>query len=128
MSTKRKQTPRRVNQRNPKGTGGIYEKNGKWVAFVPVGRTKSGNSARKTKTCDTREEAMIEWGKLIDQLNKNQLSAGPNITFRKFAVHQPLCRLLEPSEIASAIAWVASPNSSAITGANLAIDGGMTVS
>ena len=85
MSTKRKQTPRRVNQRNPKGTGGIYEKNGKWVAFVPVGRTKSGNSARKTKTCDTREEAMVEWGKLIDQLNKNQLSAGPNITFRKFA-------------------------------------------
>lgn len=46
----------------------------------------------------------------------------------EFAVHQPLCRLLEPSEIASAIAWVASPNSSAITGANLAIDGGMTVS
>jgi len=36
VSTKRKQTPRRVNQRNPKGTGGIYEKNGKWVAFVPV--------------------------------------------------------------------------------------------
>lgn len=46
----------------------------------------------------------------------------------ELAVHQPLGRLLEPSEIARAIAWICSPASSAMTGANVAVDGGMTVS
>jgi SDR family mycofactocin-dependent oxidoreductase len=46
----------------------------------------------------------------------------------EFAHHQPIGRLLEPSEIASAIVWLCSPTSSAITGADVAVDGGMTVS
>ncbi|MHB8379198.1 MAG: mycofactocin-coupled SDR family oxidoreductase [Acidimicrobiales bacterium] len=45
-----------------------------------------------------------------------------------FAAQQPIGRLLEPSEIAAAIAWLCSPASSAITGADVAVDGGMTVS
>jgi SDR family mycofactocin-dependent oxidoreductase len=45
-----------------------------------------------------------------------------------FAQHQPLGRLLEPSEVAAAIVWLCSPASSAITGADIAVDGGMTVS
>ena len=45
-----------------------------------------------------------------------------------FADQQPIGRLLEPSEIAASIVWLCSPASSAITGADVAVDGGMTVS
>lgn len=45
-----------------------------------------------------------------------------------FAAQQPVGRLLEPSEIADTITWLCSPQSSAMTGANVAVDGGMTVS
>ena len=45
----------------------------------------------------------------------------------EFAQHQPIGRLLEPVEVASSIAWLCSPASSAITGADIAVDGGMTV-
>jgi SDR family mycofactocin-dependent oxidoreductase len=45
-----------------------------------------------------------------------------------FAAQQPIGRLLEPSEIASTIVWLCSAASSAITGADIAVDGGMTVS
>jgi SDR family mycofactocin-dependent oxidoreductase len=44
-----------------------------------------------------------------------------------FAAQQPIGRLLDPGEIAAAITWLCSPASSAITGANLAVDGGMTI-
>lgn len=46
----------------------------------------------------------------------------------EFARHQPIGRLLEANEVASAIVWLCSPSSSAITGADVAVDGGMTVS
>lgn len=45
-----------------------------------------------------------------------------------FAAQQPVARLLDPAEVAAAIAWLCSPASSAITGADVAVDGGMTVS
>jgi NAD(P)-dependent dehydrogenase (short-subunit alcohol dehydrogenase family) len=45
----------------------------------------------------------------------------------EFAQQQPIGRLIEPSEIAQAITWLCSPASSAITGADFAVDGGMTV-
>jgi NAD(P)-dependent dehydrogenase (short-subunit alcohol dehydrogenase family) len=38
----------------------------------------------------------------------------------------PLRRLVEPEEIAAAVAFLASPDASAITGANLVVDCGMT--
>jgi SDR family mycofactocin-dependent oxidoreductase len=44
-----------------------------------------------------------------------------------FSAQQPIGRLIEPSEIAQAITWLCSPASSAITGADFAVDGGMTV-
>lgn len=49
--------------------------------------------------------------------------AGPE----EFAQHQPLGRLIEPTEVAASIAWLCSPAASAITGADVAVDGGMTV-
>ncbi len=45
-----------------------------------------------------------------------------------FAAQQPIGRLIDPVEIAASILWLCSSASSAITGANIAVDGGMTVS
>ena len=45
-----------------------------------------------------------------------------------FASQQPIGRLIEPEEVAAAIQWLCSESSSAITGADIAVDGGMTVS
>ena len=45
----------------------------------------------------------------------------------EFARHQqPLRRLVEPAEVAAAVSWLCQPSSSAVTGAVLAVDGGMT--
>ena len=38
----------------------------------------------------------------------------------------PLRRLIEPEEIAAAVLMLASPRASAVTGANLVVDGGLT--
>jgi SDR family mycofactocin-dependent oxidoreductase len=46
----------------------------------------------------------------------------------EFAAQQPIGRLLEPSEVAAAIVWLCSEGASALTGADVAVDGGMTVS
>jgi SDR family mycofactocin-dependent oxidoreductase len=43
-----------------------------------------------------------------------------------FARHQRLGRLLEPEEVAAAVAWLCSPAASATTGSALAVDGGFT--
>ena len=45
----------------------------------------------------------------------------------EFAQQQPMGRLIEPAEVAATIAWLCSPAASAITGADIAVDGGMTV-
>ena len=45
-----------------------------------------------------------------------------------FAAQQPIGRLIEPAEVAAAIAWLCSPAASAVTGADVRVDGGMTVS
>jgi len=42
-----------------------------------------------------------------------------------FARHQRLQRLLDPEEIASAIAWLCSPGASAVTGKAIGVDGGV---
>jgi SDR family mycofactocin-dependent oxidoreductase len=44
-----------------------------------------------------------------------------------FAHQQPLDRLLRPEEVAQAIAWLASKQSSAITGAVIPVDGGLAL-
>ena len=44
----------------------------------------------------------------------------------EFVVHQPIGRLLGPEEVAAAIVWLTSPEASAVTGAILPVDGGMT--
>jgi len=44
----------------------------------------------------------------------------------EFAAHQLVERLLEPAEPAALIAWLCGPDSGAVTGAALPVDGGMT--
>ena len=44
----------------------------------------------------------------------------------EFAVHHPSGRLVRPEEVAALIGWVASPESSGVTGAVLAVDAGMS--
>jgi SDR family mycofactocin-dependent oxidoreductase len=45
----------------------------------------------------------------------------------EFAAQQPLERLLEPSEVAAALVWLASAASSGVTGADFAVDGGLAL-
>ena len=44
-----------------------------------------------------------------------------------FARQQPLERLLEPEEVAAALVWLAGPESSGVTGADVAVDGGLAL-
>jgi SDR family mycofactocin-dependent oxidoreductase len=44
-----------------------------------------------------------------------------------FATQQSLERLIDPAEVAAMIAWLAGEASSAVTGANLAVDGGLSI-
>jgi SDR family mycofactocin-dependent oxidoreductase len=50
------------------------------------------------------------------------------IDVQDFARHHQLGRLVEPDEVAAMIAWVCGPDSSAVTGAVLPVDAGMTAS
>lgn len=43
-----------------------------------------------------------------------------------FVPQMPIGRLVQPAEVADAIAWLCSPGSSAVTGAVIPVDGGMT--
>ncbi len=45
----------------------------------------------------------------------------------EFSVHHPIGRVLQPAEIADAIAWLAAPERSGVTGVALPVDGGMTI-
>jgi SDR family mycofactocin-dependent oxidoreductase len=42
-----------------------------------------------------------------------------------FSMQQPLARLIAPQEVAQALAWLARPDSAAVTGATVPVDGGL---
>lgn len=44
-----------------------------------------------------------------------------------FSAQQPLGRLVQPEEVAAAIAWLASPACSAVTGISMPVDGGLAL-
>lgn len=44
-----------------------------------------------------------------------------------FSAQQPVDRLLEPDEVAAALAWLAGPEGAALTGATVPVDGGLAL-
>lgn len=50
-----------------------------------------------------------------------------DIDVAEFAAQQPAGRLLDPDEVAAVLAWLAGPESSAMTGALVAADGGLAL-
>jgi SDR family mycofactocin-dependent oxidoreductase len=44
-----------------------------------------------------------------------------------FASQQPIERLIEPAEVAAAIAWLCGPGGAAVTGTTLSVDGGLSI-
>jgi len=46
---------------------------------------------------------------------------------KSLADHQPVKRLLAPEEVAAALVWLAGPDSSALTGAVIPVDGGLSL-
>jgi NAD(P)-dependent dehydrogenase (short-subunit alcohol dehydrogenase family) len=49
------------------------------------------------------------------------------VSEEELAADQPLGRLLAPEEVAAAIAWLVGPETAAVTGATLAVDGGLAL-
>src|SRR3954453_7728004 len=45
----------------------------------------------------------------------------------EFVDQQPIGRLIDPDEVAAALVWLAGPQSSAVTGAVLSVDGGLAL-
>lgn len=54
-------------------------------------------------------------------------AADPEVAMKNFVSRQPMGRLGEPDEIARAILFAADPNVGFMTGANIVVDGAMTV-
>lgn len=80
--------------------------------LAPYGVTANAVSPGSTRT------AILEASAKVYELD----------SVEEFARQQPIGRLLEPSEVAASIVWLCSSASSAVTGADIAVDGGMTVS
>jgi SDR family mycofactocin-dependent oxidoreductase len=86
------------------------------VRSAAVDLAESGVTVNAVSPGSTRTAMLAATARLYDL-------EGPEA----FAAHQPLGRLLEPEEVAAAITWLCSEAASGVTGANLAVDGGMTV-
>lgn len=65
--------------------------------------------------------SLTRTGMTVDMMDDKNLLA-------KFAERIPLGRVCEPQEIASVIAFLASDDASFMTGANVAVDGGLSAS
>jgi NAD(P)-dependent dehydrogenase (short-subunit alcohol dehydrogenase family) len=62
-------------------------------------------------------------GAMLDESARLYGMPGPE----GFAAQQPIGRLLDPAEVAAVVAFLASPASGAVTGADIPVDGGLAL-
>lgn len=68
----------------------------------------------------------IQPGTVITDINKKELNEDSEL-LKDFIKRTPIGRLVTPEEVANAVCFFASSNSSGITGTTLTIDGGMSI-
>ncbi|WP_096305016.1 mycofactocin-coupled SDR family oxidoreductase [Jatrophihabitans sp. GAS493] len=76
----------------------------------------TGVTANAVSPGSTNTDLLVESARLYDLPSSDA-----------FAAQQPMGRLLEPSEIAATISFLAGPGSSAMTGAVIPVDGGLAL-
>lgn len=64
-------------------------------------------------------------GVVLNEMSRKNLSVEQ---IAKFKAETPLGRLISPEEVANTVAWLISNKSSGITGQNIVVDGGWTIS
>ena len=76
----------------------------------------TGITANAVSPGSTRGAMLAESARLYDLADQES-----------FAHQQPLGRLLEPDEVAAAVAWLCGPDAAGVTGAVLPVDAGLSV-
>jgi len=113
-----------VNTASVSGTGGDWSMspyNAAKGAVVNLTRALAMDLGKKGVRVNAVCPTLTRTGMTADMMNDGKLLG-------RFAERIPLGRICEPDEIASVIAFLASDDASFMTGANVAVDGGVSAS
>src|ERR1700761_1128867 len=113
-----------VNTASVSGTGGDWAMspyNAAKGAVVNLTRALALDLGKKGIRVNSVCPSLTRTGMTEDMMNDKKLLA-------KFAERIPLGRVCEPEEVAAVIAFLASDDASFMTGANVAVDGGVSAS
>jgi meso-butanediol dehydrogenase/(S,S)-butanediol dehydrogenase/diacetyl reductase len=113
-----------VNTASVSGTGGDWAMspyNAAKGAVVNLTRALAMDLGKKGIRVNAVCPTLTRTGMTEDMMNDQKLLA-------KFLERIPIGRVCEPEEVASVIAFLASEDASFVTGANLAVDGGISAS
>lgn len=113
-----------VNTASVSGTGGDWDMspyNAAKGAVVNLTRALAIDLGKKGVRVNAVCPSLTRTGMTADMMDDDKLLA-------KFAERIPLGRVREPEEVAAVIAFLASEDASFMTGANVAVDGGVSAS